>query len=60
MRRFKSRQQAEQFVSVHNVVTSHFRPRRHLLSASHYREIRQQRFRAWNHVTQTAALALVA
>lgn len=60
MRRFKSKKQAQRFVSVHNLVTSHFRPRRHLLSADRYRAIQQQRFRAWNRVTQTSALVLAA
>jgi putative transposase len=57
---FKSPAQAQRFVSIHNVVTSHFRPRRHRMSAGRYRAVRQQRFRVWNHVPQTTALTLTA
>jgi transposase-like protein len=34
MRRFKSARHAQWFVEVHGIVASHFRPRRHLLSAA--------------------------
>ncbi len=37
MRRFKSARHAQRFVEVHGIVASHFRPRRHLLSAADYR-----------------------
>jgi len=57
MRRFKSAQHAQRFVEIHGVVTSHFRPRRHLLLAANYRQIRSKRFRVWNEVTRTSALA---
>ena len=57
MRRFKSRRHAQGFVEVHGIVASHFRPRRHLLSAADYRELRSKRFRIWNQVTGTSALA---
>jgi transposase-like protein len=36
MRRFKSGRHAQGFVEVHGIVASHFRPRRHLLSAADY------------------------
>jgi len=42
---------------VHGIITSHFRPRRHLLSAADYRQIRSKRFRVWNEVTGATALA---
>src|SRR4051794_16100684 len=45
MRRFKSARHAQEFVEVHGIVVSHFRPRRHLLSAADYRELRSKRFR---------------
>ena len=38
MRRFKSGEHAQRFVEVHGIVASHFRPRRHLLSAADYRK----------------------
>jgi putative transposase len=57
MRRFKSARHAQRFVEVHGIVASHFRPRRHLLSAADYRELRSKRFRVWNEVTAASALA---
>jgi putative transposase len=56
MRRFKSGWHAQRFVEVHGIITSHFRPRRHLLSAADYRRLRSKRFRIWNQVTGTSAL----
>jgi DNA replication protein DnaC len=58
MRRFKSARHAQRFVEVHGIIASHFRPRRHLLSAADYRRLRSKRFRIWNQVTGTSALAL--
>jgi putative transposase len=58
MRRFKSAGHAQRFVEVHGIVASHFRPRRHLLTAADYRELRSKRFRVWNEVTGASALAL--
>ena len=57
MRRFKSARHAQRFVEVHGIVASHFRPRRHLLSAAEYRDVRSKRFRVWNEVTEASALA---
>jgi putative transposase len=57
MRRFKSGEHAQRFVEVHGIVASHFRPRRHLLSAADYRRVRAKRFRVWNEVTRASALA---
>src|ERR671921_1892240 len=48
MRRFKSADHAQRFVEVHGIVASHFRSRRHLLSAADYRHLRSKRFRIWN------------
>ncbi len=56
MRRFKSAGHAQRFVEVHGIIASHFRPRRHLLSAADYRNLRSKRFRIWNEVTAAAAL----
>jgi len=57
MRRFKSSRHAQDFIEVHGVITSHFRPRRHLLSAADHRQVRSERFRVWNEVTRTSVLA---
>jgi putative transposase len=57
MRRFKSGRHAQRFVEVHGIIASHFRPRRHLLSAAEYRQFRSKRFRIWNQVTGTSTLA---
>jgi putative transposase len=60
MRRFKSPQQAQRFLSIHAAVSSHFRPRRHRLTAGRYHAIRRQRFGIWNRAVRAAALALAA
>jgi putative transposase len=57
MRMRKSARHAQRFVEVHGVIGSHFRPRRHLLSAADYRGLRMRRFRIWNEVTRASALA---
>jgi putative transposase len=58
MRRFKSFRQAQRFLSVHATVHSHFRPRRHRLTAARYRAVRRQRFRMWNTAVRANALEL--
>ena len=57
MRRFKSAGHAQRFVEVHGIIGSHFRPRRHLLSADNYRRLRSKRFQIRNEVTGAKALA---
>ena len=57
MRRFKSARHAQRFVEVHGIIGSHFRPRRHLLAAADYRQLRRKRFRVWNEVIGAPALA---
>jgi len=49
MRRFKSGQ-ARRFLSAFGIITSHFRPGRHLCTAGVYREMRKRRFAAWEQV----------
>ena len=44
MQRFKSPQQAQDFLSVHAFIHGHFHPRRHLLTANSYRAIRMEAF----------------
>jgi len=51
MRRFKSTQQAQRFLSVHAAVYNLFNLGRHLVSASHYRDLRQGAFASWCSVT---------
>jgi putative transposase len=58
MRRFKSFRQAQRFLSVHAIINSHFRPRRHRLTAARYRVVRQQCFRIWNCAVGAIALEL--
>jgi putative transposase len=51
MQRFKSPRQAQDFLSAHSFIYAHFRPRRHLIAAYGYREIRAEAFRAWRQET---------
>ena len=51
MRKFKSIAQAQRFLASHGVINNHFRQQRHLLKASHYREIRVRAFEQWVQVT---------
>ncbi len=57
MRGFKSAGQAQRFLAAFSPISSHFRPRRHLLSAQRYREEMRQRFAVWAEVAglQSAA-----
>ena len=48
MRRFKSMYQAQRFLSTHAAVYSLFNLGRHLVSAKHYRVLRQRAFVSWN------------
>ena len=50
MRGFKSPGHAQRFLSVFGVITSFFRPGRHLLAAVNYREIMHRRFTQWREV----------
>ncbi len=47
MRRFKSTQQAQRFLSIHAMVYNLFNLGRHLISAEHYRLLRQRAFASW-------------
>src|SRR5690349_21263291 len=51
MQRFKSPDQAQGFLSAHSMIYGHFRPRRHLMSASAYRQVRAKAFRTWRRET---------
>jgi putative transposase len=52
MRRFKSAKHAQRFLSAFGLISGHFQPRRHCLSAEEYRAILQTQFRIWNEVTE--------
>ena len=51
MQRFKSPGHAQKFLSAYSFIASHFRPKRHLLSAPNYRQEMRQRFAGWWEVT---------
>ena len=51
MRRFKSPQQAQRFLTVHAAVYNLFNLGRHLVSAKNYRFFRLRAFASWNHAT---------
>ena len=51
MRRFKSRHQAQRFLSLHARVNNLFRYGRHLLRAANHRLFRARAFTAWRQVT---------
>jgi putative transposase len=53
LQRFKSAQHAQSFLEPFSAVCNHFRPRRHRLSAHHYREIMRDRFHTWQEVVGT-------
>ena len=57
MRRFKSRRHAQRFLSAHGPINNLFRIGRHLLKASHYRELRDRSFAAWNEVSYVQKVA---
>ncbi len=48
MRRFKSRRQAQNFVTAHAAVANLFNLGRHLVRAQHYRELRVSAFTEWS------------
>ncbi len=51
MQRFKSPEQAQNFLSAHAFIHRHFHPRRHLMAATTYRAIRSEAFSAWRQET---------
>src|SRR5215470_2742094 len=57
MQGFKSPGHAQRFLAAYGPITQHFRPRRHLLSASDYRQEMRQRFASWAEVTGTERAA---
>ena len=57
MQGFKSAGHAQRFLSAYGPIAQHFRPRRHLLSASEYREEMKSRFESWAEITGTERAA---
>ncbi len=57
MRRFKDPGHAQRFLAAFGPIASHFRPRRHRLTAAAYRETRDQRFATWRAVTGVSVAA---
>jgi len=55
MRRFKSSGHAQRFLSAFGIITSNFRPGRHLCTADVYREMMTRRFAAWKELVVTQA-----
>lgn len=51
MRGFRSDEHAQRFMSVHGQCNNHFRIGRHLLKATHYRELRLRAFQTWSRLT---------
>jgi len=51
MRKFKSAGPAQRFLAAFGPLSSHFKPRRHRLSAGEYHAILQTRFQTWNEIT---------
>ncbi len=57
MQGVKSPGHAQRFLSAYGPISQHFRPRRHLLSASEYRTEMKNRFESWAEVTGTERAA---
>jgi putative transposase len=51
MQRFKSAEGAQRFLSDHELIHGHFRPRRHLTTADQHRRARDNAFRIWRQET---------
>jgi putative transposase len=51
LQHFKSAEHAQRFLGPFSAVCNHFRPRRHRLTASSYRQIRTDRHAIWQDVT---------
>ena len=55
MKRFASPGQAQRFLFAFSHIRGHFRPRRHLMSASQWRAEMTDRFTVWDEITAAAA-----
>jgi putative transposase len=54
---FKSPGHAQRFLSAYGPIAQHFRPRRHLLPASEYRQAMGKRFHTWQDITSLSTAA---
>ena len=54
MKNFRSTGAAQRFLAAFSRISSHFRPRRHLITASHYRTEMTERFHTWKTITSMA------
>jgi putative transposase len=54
MKGFRSVGGAQQFLAAFSGISSHFRPRRHLMTAAHYRAEMTIRFAIWDQATGAA------
>jgi putative transposase len=57
LQRFKSAEHAQRFLRPFSAVSNHFRPRRHLLTASGYRQLRTARRTVWRDITLAGVLS---
>ena len=57
MKRFTSPGHAQRFLSAFSGISPHFRPRRHLLSATGWRHEMADRFPVWNQITGATTTA---
>jgi putative transposase len=57
MQGFKSPGHAQRFLSAYGLIAQHFRPRRHRMSASEYRQTMRERCQVWGEITGTERVA---
>jgi putative transposase len=57
MQGFKSAGQAQRFLAAYGPIAQHFRPRRHLLPTSIYRQEMRQRCQTWQEITSATMAA---
>jgi putative transposase len=58
MRRFKSSGHAQRFLSAFGIISSHFRPGRHLCTVGAYRQMMKHRLAVWEEVVVGAPAAV--
>ena len=57
MKCFRTPGAAQRFLAAFSGISPHFRPRRHLLTANHYRTEMTVRFAIWDHITRSSEAA---
>ena len=60
MKGFRSPGGAQKFLAAFSQISPHFRPRRHLLTATEYRTGMHHRYETWNKITGTTAMPTTA